>query len=205
MGNKVYQFNLRRLRAFDIRKAKDYQALFDMCGRSSKISFNVLKENARGIPVEYEVIYNVKSIVGIKADKSPIYGNKHHLNIKLMNQYPDEPPICYFQTPVWHPNIKFSGSTKGNVCYNSPGLASNFRLDELVEFIGKILQYKNYHAILDREPYPEDVEVAKWVLNYAEPKGLVSYKQNRPVDDSYLLDPLPGYEPKPKPDIDWDW
>ena len=197
-------FNLKSLKTFDLRKALSYEALYDMCQRTSKISFKVLNRNKKGLPNEYRIYYtNVKSIKGINSDKTPIYETNHRLNIKLEAKYPEPPAICYFETPIWHPNIKFSGSTKGHVCYNSNDMSSGYKLDELVEFIGMMIQYKNYHAILGQEPYPEDVEAAKWVTEYAEKEGLVNYKTGRAIDNSYLLDPLPGYEPKPLADLDW--
>ena len=66
-----------------------------------------------------------------------------------------------------------------------------------------MIQYKNYHAKLGQDPYPEDVEAAKWVTNYAEPRGLIDYRKEIAIDDSYLLDPLPGYEGRKKLDIDF--
>ncbi|MEZ4995914.1 MAG: hypothetical protein R2824_36205 [Saprospiraceae bacterium] len=47
-------------------------------------------------------------------------------------------------------------------------------------------------------PYPEDATVAKWVLNYAEPKGLMSIKDKKPVDESNLLEYTPEKEPEKK-------
>jgi len=51
--------------------------------------------------------------------------------------------------------------------------------------MGEIIQYKNYLAE-NIPPYPEDATVAKWVLNYAEPNGIVSIKDKIPVDNSNL-------------------
>lgn len=195
-------FNLSKLDTFDKRKAVDHMALDDMCKRSSKIKYRIVGYNKKKLPNEYEVVYDeVKSIIGIEEDQSPIYGTKHILNIKLGPRYPQPEAICYFQTPIWHPNIKFAGPTKGRVCYNSKDLPSDYKLDELVEFIGKMIQYKNYHAILGKEPFPEDVEAARWVTSYAEPNGLLEYRRGIAIDQSYLLDPIKGNEPPERPDI----
>ncbi|MCB0631637.1 MAG: hypothetical protein R2824_02475 [Saprospiraceae bacterium] len=200
------RFNISKLNAFDRRKAADYMALYKLCAQSRKLSFDVVDYNKKQIPIEYNVTYrNVKGIIGINADKSPRFGLDHVLNIWLAPKYPQPEAKCKFLTDIWHPNVRYAGPTKGRVCYNSRDLPADYQLDELVEFIGKMIQYKNYHAILDKPPYPEDPEVAKWVVEYAEPLGLVDYSRSKAVDDAYLLDPIPGNEPPPKPDIEFDY
>ena len=196
--------NYNKLDTFNKRKYLDFQALKELCERTKKINYKVLKYNRKSVPDEYEITYeNVRSVIGIKKNKAPIYGYNHKLHIKLGPKYPEPPAICYFMTPIWHPNIKFAGVSKGRVCYNSKELPSDYKLDELIEFIGKMIQYKNYHAILGKEPYPEDVEAAKWVMEYAEPMGLVNYLDNKAIDNSYLLDPIDDDEHPKQSDIEF--
>ncbi len=46
---------------------------------------------------------------------SPFEGGKFKIEIKLSNDYPNEPPECRFLTKVFHPNINFKD---GKICAN---------------------------------------------------------------------------------------
>ena len=48
------------------------------------------------------------------------------------------------------------------------------------------MQYKNYHAE-HIPPYPEDSKVAEWVMEYAEPNGIVSNVKRIYVDNTPLV------------------
>jgi len=46
-----------------------------------------------------------------------------------------------------------------------------------VDRVGKYLTYECYHAVAE-PPFPEDLKVARWVIEQGEPQNWVSFKQN---------------------------
>lgn len=133
-------------------------------------------------PVEYEIRYTLRSIVGTAEDRTPVYGDEHKLKILLPREYPLGPAECRMTSDTWHPNIKSDGDFKGNICTNHGGFGTLYYLDELVVRIGEFLQYKRYLAE-DKKPFPEDQKVARWVRDFAEPNGIVDKDQARAIDD----------------------
>lgn len=178
----------------DIRLAKDHEKLDELCRCSTKISYEILKQPPGLPPSEYKIIFrNVKSITGIKSDGSPKYGLLHELKLSFPPAYPgaEGAPKCVMLTDIWHPNIRSKEPAKGRVCINSKDLGAWHTLELLVMRLGAMLQYKNYHA-LDEDPWPEDADVARWVRETAEPRGIVDKKKGIYVDDSDLLDIEPS-------------
>jgi ubiquitin-protein ligase len=174
-----------------VRLAKEYELLRELCDNSDLISYEVTRQIPGLSPEEYLIHYRVRTIVSLDQMNTPVYGGYHTAKITLPPGYPmTSAPICYMTTPVWHPNIKSSGHYRGHICINKNVLGAWQTLDMLVEQIGEMLQYKNYHA-LNEQPYPEDAEVAKWVLTVAEPQGIVSKKHG--TDDRPLLRPSPDW------------
>lgn len=138
------------------------------------------------IPVVYHIHYHIKSIVGIKEDLHPVYADHHILELSIPAQYPLEGCKLAMLTDVWHPNIKSDGKFKGRVCSNTGSFGTHFDLYQLVLRVGEILQYKNYLAE-QIPPFPEDLNVAKWILEFAEPAGIVDKSKEIAVDDTPLL------------------
>lgn len=167
----------------------EHQLLEDLCKHSDLISYEVVKPR-RGVPPDkYLVHFDVKSIIGIEEEGTPIYGQRHTAKITLPLGYPmTSSPICYMETDTWHPNIRSAGEYKGHICINAQVLGYWHTLDMLVQQIGEMLQYKNYHA-LQIQPYPEDAIVAKWVREYAEPESIVDKEKGIVVDNRSLLNP----------------
>jgi hypothetical protein len=69
-------------------------------------------------------------------------------------------------------------------------------LDMLVIALGHMIQYKKYHA-RHESPFPIDHEVAEWVLEYAEKRGIVG--EGKPYDKRALVRrimPNPLVQPK---------
>ena len=167
------------------RLAKDHLSLFDI--ESDVIDWEVV--NTRGalkIPCEYHFHFRFRSIVGIKDDKSPVYGDHHIAKVTFPPKYPIEAPELYMQTDLWHPNIKSEGRYKGRICGNTKGFGLGFDLFLLVIRIGEILQFKQYHAE-NTPPFPEDIKAARWLMEYAEPAGLVNKYQDVCIDNSPLV------------------
>ena len=171
------------------RLALDKNMLEELCAISDLIEAKALNGNDYLPPTEYEIVYHVRSIIGINGDKSPIFGDRHLAKITLPSGYPMvSPPSCYMITDLWHPNIRSSGNLKGHICINAQVLGTWHTLDLLILQIGEMLQYKNYHA-LKIQPYPEDPVVATWVQEYAEPNGIVDKSKHISLDNRPLTKP----------------
>ena len=171
------------------RLEMERELLEDLCNHSDLISYEAKNRRNGHPPENYTVTFNVRSIVGIDDQKNPIYGDTHIADIKLPSGYPmTSSPICYMRSDIWHPNIRSEGKHKGHICINAQVLGHWHTLDMLVEQIGEMLQYKNYHAI-DIQPYPEDSKVAEWIREVAEPRGIVNKAKGVVIDDRPLLNP----------------
>lgn len=188
MANKpTYDFSsdFFKKNPFYKRLAKDHLSLFEI--ESDVIEWEVV--NTRGalkIPCEYHFHFRIKSIVGIKEDKSPIFGYHHIAKVTFPPKYPIEPPELYMQSDLWHPNIKSEGKYKGRICGNTKGFGLGYDLYLLVIRIGEILQFKQYHAE-NTPPFPEDIKSARWVMEYAEPAGIVNKYKDIVIDDTPLI------------------
>jgi len=168
------------------RLAKEHLDILEL--KSSVISFEIKSTaNIRKmqIPDSYHIHYNLKSIIDITDEQSPIYGHKHTAEVTFPGKYPVESPKLKMLTDTWHPNIKNSGPLKGRICTNSQNFGHGYTVQMLAIRIGEILQYKNYHA-LHTPPYPEDANVAQWIKQYAEPHGIVDIEKGIVVDNTSL-------------------
>jgi len=164
--------------------------------KSDRIKWRVKEKSTKlNIPIKYEVDFHVKSIIGINEDLSPIYGDKHTIEIEFPAKFPLETFKAKTLTPIWHPNIKWDGPTKGRICTNNHSFGRGYDIFWLILRIGEIIQYKNYLAENVR-PYPEEPKAAKWVLEYAEPKGIVNRDEKIAIDSSNLLEYTPPKEKK---------
>lgn len=167
------------------RLAKDHLSMFEI--DSEYIEWEVVETRSpKKIPCVYNIYFYIRSITGIGPNDHPIFGKKHVARVTFPPRYPIEAPELYMQTDVWHPNVKSDGKYKGRICGNTKGFGLGFDLFLLVIRIGEILQYKQYHAE-NTPPFPEDINAARWVLNYAEPKGLVNKEKNIVIDNTPLI------------------
>lgn len=175
------------------RLAREHMKLHELCEHSPRLSYEIEPRRGRA-PEVYHVFMILKSIIGLDEEHNPIYGYEHSLKIDIPAGYPNTArPKCYMETPIWHPNVKWEGKFKGRVCVNTEDLGPLFYLDDLVLRVGKILQYKNYHAE-NVQPYPEDERVAQWVRDFAEPKGLINKEKGIYIDGTSLMGPIPDWE-----------
>jgi ubiquitin-protein ligase len=188
MENKpTYDFSsdLFKKNPFYKRLAKDHISLFEI--DSDVIEWEVV--NTRGalkIPCEYHFHYHFKSITGTNEDLSPIYGFHHIAKVTFPPKYPIEAPELYMQSDIWHPNVKSEGKYKGRICGNTKGFGLGYDLYLLVIRIAEILQFKQYHSE-NTPPFPEDIKAARWVMEYAEPNGVVNKYQDLAVDNTPLV------------------
>lgn len=150
-------------------------------------------------PEHYRVTFLCKGIVGIDSSREPIYGHEHVVEVHCNESFPSDVPHLRWVTPIWHPNIQHL-EPKG-VCVNKSEWLGGMGLDDLCRQMFEMVQYKNYHA-QPTKPYPLDVDVAKWVLEHAEPRGIVNKQRNIFVDDRPFVKPTVvalGPAPAPPP------
>lgn len=137
------------------------------------LSYNIIRKNVVGFPTELEIIFRCKSIIGVEdteKPRKPIFGYLHKMRILLPYNYlsADGRPIFTFRTNVWHPNIRYSGTFKGHVCLAKKEIGVLISLKDMVLRVERLLKYYNLNLL-----YPEDKEVAKWVMDEAMPNGWI--------------------------------
>jgi ubiquitin-protein ligase len=166
----------RRLIA-DARKVRELAANSDLIEATAI-------DGAFGRPPEiWEITYRCRGVVGASRDGAPIYGTHHRVRIELGREYPDQPPVMRWLTPILHPNIE--GREPHRVCIDQAHWQVGQTLDRIVLMIGEMVQYKNYHAE-DTSPWPLDTEAAAWARR-AERAG--HFSKSKPVDPRPLLRP----------------
>lgn len=189
-------FDNTKLSAQGKKLLKEWKKINDMCHDNDIINYIIRNRNREGLPVEYEIIFKLNSIVGVeeatehkgKLIRKPIYGNEHHLSILLPNNYPSAMggnPEFKMLTDTWHPNIRATGKFKGRICQNDKDLGIAVGLDERIIRVGKYLQFQMYWAH-DTYPWPEDKTVAEWIREEAELMGWVNAKEGIFTDNSKL-------------------
>lgn len=165
-----------------------------LAGRSD-IGWRVTATNAEGLPVRYLVEYHLLSICGVEnpeqlgtcnGNNPPLFADHFLMQIDLPEKYPcvDAAPTFRFLTEdetgkaiphPWHPNIRYFGSFAGKVCINMADTYTDLVWG--VERVASYLRYECYHA-LSEPPYPEDLQVAAWVIRQGEPNEWIYFSQN---------------------------
>ena len=185
------EFDPKSLSGRDRRLLYEWQKL--ELGLGSDIQWHVLKVDAKGLPISYHVDYHIHSICGVTQMEhlneqgvvnEPLFANQFQMNLDLPEKYPcvDGTPVFRFLTtdvqgnPIphpWHPNIRYFGDFAGRVCINMADTYTDLRWG--IERIASYLHYTSYHA-LPEPPYPEDLQVATWVVRQGEPNGWIPFK-----------------------------
>ncbi len=175
----------------DRRLRYEWEKMQEHLSARTDIDCEVVAENANGLPVRYLVTYHLRSICGVEHPETPeevnppVFADEFLMQVDLPDNYPciDGAPCFHFLThnacgePVphpWHPNIRYYGEFAGRVCLNSPDTYAD--LVWAVERVAYYLRYDLYHAKAE-PPFPEDLHVAKWVLEQGEPKGWIYFDQ----------------------------
>lgn len=174
----------------DRRLAYEYDQLLTVVGNRPYLQLEVAGRNANGQPNAYRITYHIHSICGVErveelgqpqVSNPPCWADAFILEIVLPPAYPsiDAPPVFRFLThddegnPLphpWHPNIRWFGPMAGRVCLNRADTYTDIAWG--VVRVASYLRYELYHA-LNEPPYPEDLQVAAWVVRQGEPNGWI--------------------------------
>lgn len=173
------------------RLYNEWQMMEQSLASHPLVSCHVERNNSAGLPIEYRIGYDIPSFCGVEdidhvnqagVVNHPIIAPHFEMIIYLPDNYPcvdGLPRYCF--TPMgadgqeiampWHPNIRYFGMMAGRVCLNMPDTYAS--LAQAVMRIARYLTYDIYHAEA-MPPYPEDLTVAQWVREQAEPMGWIS-------------------------------
>jgi len=155
----------------------------NLAARSSFINVKPVEVQRGWPPEKYIVTYTCRGIASIDANEAPVISNFHQVSMYMGSDYPLKEPYLKWLTPIWHPNIDHL--EPHHVCTNNvQNYYATKPLAELVLAMGEMVQYKHYHAKWI-SPFPLDRAAADWVLEVAEPRGIVG--PNKPFDDRPLL------------------
>jgi ubiquitin-protein ligase len=165
------------------RLAIEYTKLMNLAARSNFIEVHPVEVQPGWPPEKYIITYRCRGIASVDAHGSPLASEFHQVSIYMGSDYPLKEPYLRWLTPIWHPNIDHL--EPHHVCTNNvQNWFAAKPLAELVLAMGEMVQYKHYHAKWV-SPFPLDRAAAEWVLQIAEPKGIVS--PIKPFDDRPLL------------------
>ena len=189
---KSEAFDPKLLSGKNRRLLHEWQKLEQGLNGRSDISWHVLATNAEGLPTRYHINYHIHSICSVTNIQylngqgivnEPLFADHYQMQIDLPVNYPcvDGAPVFRFLTTdtngqaiphPWHPNIRFFGDFAGRVCINMADTYTDLLWG--VRRVASYLRYDCYHAISE-PPYPEDLQVAAWVIRQGEPKGWIPF------------------------------
>lgn len=164
------------------RLLAEYDAVCRSFDRRNDISVKVVSRNWEGAPNGYAVTYKIRSICGVenieelgRAENPPLYADSFVMDINIPDGYPDvdAPAEFRFRTDVphpWHPNIRYFGEMAGRVCLNATD--TFLGIEWGINRVASYLHYERYHA-LNEPPFPEDQQVAAWVVRQGEKNGWI--------------------------------
>lgn len=190
---KSLEYNLKDFKGRNRRLLHEWQKIESRFANDPEIEVYPDKENSFGLPVKYWVKYHILTICGVKniqrlgepgISNPPVFDNYFTLEVTLPENFPDVDgaPVYKFDTlspdgldrnTPWHPNIRFFGPLKGLVCLNRTDTFGD--VADGIDRIREYLKYHRYHAELT-PPFPEDMKVAEWIRNQAEPNGWLDFK-----------------------------
>jgi hypothetical protein len=155
----------------------------NLAARSTFIDVRPIEMQPGWPPEKYIITYTCRGIASIDLDELPRVSEFHQVSMYMGSEYPLKEPYLRWLTPIWHPNI--AHEEPHHVCTNNvQNWFAAKPLAELVLAMGEMVQYKHYHAKWIA-PYPLDRDAADWVLEFAEPRGILG--PNKPFDDRPLL------------------
>ena len=176
------------------RLLREWRTLEERFSGRDDVVVSVSSTNAAGLPVGYGVEYHLRSICSVEqverlgergVENPPVFADIFRMAIELPENYPcvDGAPVFRFLTedaqgnPIphpWHPNIRWFGDMAGRVCLNMDDTYTDLAWG--VSRVAEYLRYELYHAVSE-PPYPEDMQVAAWVIRQGEPKEWIFFEQ----------------------------
>lgn len=135
------------------RLASDFNSMMELNRRGDLIKIDWDGE----LPEKYIVTYMCKGLIWLPENPAPSISSRHQVGIYLHANYPRNPPVLQWLTPIFHPNI-LSPDKNGGVCIGHWTPAES--LDQLCLRIGQMVQYQNF-SVDDAL----DIEAAEWVKN----------------------------------------
>lgn len=190
---EIDNYRDKKFKGRDARLFKEWESIDALYGHMGEIFCVVRKRNQSGLPIVYEVVYNIHSFCGVEEPdanglRRPIFADRFIMRIIIPNNYPSVDAKLEFKFRTknvqdeeiphpWHPNIRFYGDFAGRVCLNADACGSYTDLSWYIDRVGQYLRYQTYHAKIGVPPFPEDDKVAEWVTKQGEPQGWVSQLQ----------------------------
>ncbi len=116
------------------------------------------------VPDKINVTFNIRSIVGLSSDNSPVYYDRFDIEIQIPSDYPLSSPVAKMATgykPIFHPNFW----TSGLICtqHNRWNPSENLAL-----FVIRLAKMFQFDSIMTDPGNPANIDAAKWyksVLN----------------------------------------
>lgn len=193
---QIPDFSSVKLTGRNRRLLHEWEAMEERLQGRDDVSYEVRKRNAQGLPVSYTVYYRLLSICGVEREEQlddpgiqnpPKFAREFILGIDIPVGFPavDAMPVYSFQTKQkdnkdiphpWHPNIRYYGAFAGRVCLNQ--LDTYTDIVQTVQRIAEYLKYERFHA-KNEPPFPEDLKVARWVMEQGEPNGWIYFDQEK--------------------------
>ncbi len=196
----IDKFRDRKFIGRDARLFREWESIDRLYGNRGEVYYLIRKRNQSGLPVLYEVVYNIRSFCGVETPdangfEKPIYADRFFMRIIIPNNYPSVDAKLEFKFVIknaldeeiphpWHPNIRYFGDFAGRVCLNVEACGSFTDLSWYIEQVGHYLRYDTYHAKVGVPPFPEDDKVAEWVVEQGEPKGWVEQLQQYHINNN---------------------
>lgn len=189
--NEIEQFKSRGFLGRNGRLLVEWEDIDKQYGNHCDIFYQILKRNSEGLPVKYEIVYNIHSFCGVEDPdnnglRHPKFADQFVMHINIPNNYPGIDAKLEFKFQVkdalgegrphpWHPNIHFHGDVDiaGRVCLNTDACGTYTSLAWYIERVAQYLRYETYHAKIGVPPYPEDDKVAEWVTEQGVPNGWI--------------------------------
>ena len=108
----------------------------------------VCPEGCSGGPVDDNLLHWKIKIEGPKG--TPYEGFTLTLELYFPNEYPNKPPECYFNPPIYHPNISlYDGSICAEFITNPSQWKSSFTIYQIVNTLLFILSNPNTKSCLN--------------------------------------------------------
>lgn len=191
----IDKYRDKKYRGRNARLFREWEAIEKRCEGDPEVMCLVRKRNEEGLPIVYEVVYNIRSFSGVEEPDAeglqrPKFADQFSMRINIPNNYPSVDSKLEFKFMThsvtgqeiahpWHPNIRFFGDFAGRVCLNADACGSYTDLAWYIDRVARYLRYEVYHAQIGVPPFPEDDKVADWVVKQGEPQGWIKKLHNQ--------------------------